>query len=829
MKSKPLRRTRGALPLAAIAGLALTTSSTIAGVINIDNAGFENGGGSASGGNWAMADNWVEDLNPGSVYVDGVLERVNWKPEADRVLYLNANTAVNQDLGHSWSASDSYTLGLVGHEAGWRVGAASDDFSVQLRQTDGTVLWDSGTQNVDGTLTGTQSNLTYTGVGHIFSWTIDAGTFTAGTEGQPLNIRILGLSGTPYIDDVSLSVTGPDLIAPGIASASPADDATAVSPSSDLVATFSEDIALTGNGSVTIRDLGPGPDVVINLSGPDPDGSVSAFGTDLTINPTADLNLNTDYAIQISADAVEDLAANPFAGILDDTTWNFQTIAEATPPTLVSTSPVDDAPAVVTNSNLVATFDETVTAGTGNITIKNLTEATDTVLPMGDDQVSVSGMKLTINPSTDLDPGDDYAIQIEAGAIKDTVGNPYAGILAPDVTTWNFTTDADTVDPAIIALSPVDNAPAVVESSYLVATFDELIALGAGDITIKNLSDETQSVISVNDPEVSIFGDTLTIDPGTNFDFGDDYAVQIGANAITDLSGNPFAGIGDDMKWNFTTRVMPTFINISNAGFEGASGAASGGNYASPTDWTEENEGSVFVDGVDERTTWKPEADRVLYLGGDGAAVNRDLGHNWSSGEIYTLSLIGQEAGWRVGIAGDAFSVQLRQTDGTVLWDSGTQDVDGTVAGSQGNFSYTGTGHLFSWSIDASSFAGAGVVEGSGLNLRIAQEGGVPYMDDVSLDVSGSSAAASLAITAIELGPEADSVTLTWRNSGAANYIVKYSPDLSSWGADLDDDITPEDDQNPDDAEHITVTFLLTGGLENELKLFFRIEESRGN
>ena len=132
----------------------------------------------------------------------------------------------------------------------------------------------------------------------------------------------------------------------------------------------------------------------------------------MIINPTADLNLDTNYAIQISADAVVDLAANPFAGILapDVTTWNFATIAETIPPTLVSTSPVDDASGVAVNSNLVATFDETVTVGTGNITIKNLTEATDTVIPVGDAQVSVSGMDLTIDLSTDLDPGDDTAV-----------------------------------------------------------------------------------------------------------------------------------------------------------------------------------------------------------------------------------------------------------------------------------------------------------------------------------------------------------------------------------------------------------------------------------
>lgn len=224
--------------VAAIAGFALTVTPTLAGVININNPGFENGSGSASGGNWASPVDWTEE-NAGSVYVDGVLERVNWKPEADRVLYLNANTAVNQDLSHNWSSSDIFTLGLVGHEAGWRVGAAGDAFSVQLRQTDGTILWDSGVQDVDGTVTGLQNNFSYTGTGHIFSWTIDASTFTAGTEGQPLNIRIVGISGTPYIDDVALEFTPADPDLPSVE----------ISPATGVGAT-----SVTLNGAVT--DIG---------------------------------------------------------------------------------------------------------------------------------------------------------------------------------------------------------------------------------------------------------------------------------------------------------------------------------------------------------------------------------------------------------------------------------------------------------------------------------------------------------------------------------------------------------------------------------------------
>ena len=84
------------------------------------------------------------------------------------------------------------------------------------------------------------------------------------------------------------------------------------------------------------------------------------------------------------------------------------------------------------------------------------------------------------------------------------------------------------------------------------------------------------------------------------------------------------------------------------------------------------------------------------------------------------------------------------------------------------------------------------------------------------------------AITEIEYDPDAvdgPTVTLTWRNSGAATYIAWLSRDLIDWDEDLDDSVTAEDDDRPADAEHITVTFPLEGDRADAEELFFRIEE----
>ena len=152
------------------------------------------------------------------------------------------------------------------------------------------------------------------------------------------------------------STTLPSIVPP----TNPADEASGVAISSDLVATFNKPIALTGAGTVTIRDLGAGPDVVIDLSGSDPDGSVTVSGATLTINPASDLVGTNDYAVQISADAIVDQETSPnaFAGILDDTTWNFETAAAPVPiadGTVIGIDFGPTAPAPSTNFNQVDT------------------------------------------------------------------------------------------------------------------------------------------------------------------------------------------------------------------------------------------------------------------------------------------------------------------------------------------------------------------------------------------------------------------------------------------------------------------------------------------
>ncbi|MEJ6717617.1 MAG: Ig-like domain-containing protein, partial [Akkermansiaceae bacterium] len=147
-------------------------------------------------------------------------------------------------------------------------------------------------------------------------------------------------------------------------------------------------------------------------------------------------NLPRTYAFSIEVEPVE--LSNP------------------TPPIVTGLSPSVDSTEVAISSDLKVTFDELIVAGTGNITIKNLTDLTQIAIPVGDAQVTVEGRFLTINPTQLLEAGKAYAIQIDATAIDDTTGDNFTGI--EDDVTWAFNTAAPDFDaPEIETLNPVNS------------------------------------------------------------------------------------------------------------------------------------------------------------------------------------------------------------------------------------------------------------------------------------------------------------------------------------------------------------------------------------
>ena len=115
---------------------------------------------------------------------------------------------------------------------------------------------------------------------------------------------------------------------------------------------------------------------------------------------------------------------------------------DATPPTLSSSTPADNATNVAVTDNIVLTFNESVQAGTGNILLKKTSDNTTvaTISITDGAQITISGSTVTINPTSNLDSSTGYYVQIDSGVIKDLTNNAFAGISL--ASTLNFTTAA---------------------------------------------------------------------------------------------------------------------------------------------------------------------------------------------------------------------------------------------------------------------------------------------------------------------------------------------------------------------------------------------------
>ena len=120
------------------------------------------------------------------------------------------------------------------------------------------------------------------------------------------------------LDSVIVSATSSDKTSPQLTVFSPKDDSIDVAVNSNLTLTFNEAIK-TGSGSIILN----GSDTrVIDINDKN---QISISGNTLTINPTLDLKSNDFYSVQLSSGVIKDLAGNAFAGITDNTLFNFRT------------------------------------------------------------------------------------------------------------------------------------------------------------------------------------------------------------------------------------------------------------------------------------------------------------------------------------------------------------------------------------------------------------------------------------------------------------------------------------------------------------------------
>ena len=212
---------------------------------------------------------------------------------------------------------------------------------------------------------------------------------------------------------------------------------------------------------------------------------------------------------------------------------------DTTPPTLGSTLPTNNATNVLAAADLMATFDETVVAGSGSIELRRSSDGglVESFNVTSSSRLAFSTAQLTINPTSNLPTNQTYYVLIPAGAIKDTSGNNYAGITSN--TGWKFTVPV----PAVLYTdtgSPANPLWSVILRTLNVDSPDPGPVLG--------------SVIDVNNAavEVGLYGNRPISIPSQR--------IHVACNTST-------TNFADFTRWFQTdgkTHVLRVFVNDEN-------------------------------------------------------------------------------------------------------------------------------------------------------------------------------------------------------------------------------------------------------------------------
>ena len=291
---------------------------------------------------------------------------------------------------------------------------------------------------------------------------------------------------------VTLSFSTAANIVPVVVSSVPASGGITMSVTPSLELTFSEAVQ-KGSGIITYV----GARIRTNI--PVGNSNVSISGAVVTIIPTFDLREDTAYTLSFAAgvfvSSTDQTPAPAFS--LDFTNLNTRL------PTLSSSMPAADATDVAADRDIVLTYNETIQAGSGNITLTPSGGGTPLTIAVTDAQVSISGSVVTIDPTANLERSTEYTLAIPAGGFTDASGNQVAEL------TLSFTT-AGLLAPMLSSSVPAE-AGTIASDAGITLTYNQPIVKGSGNILLET-SGERDDTITVSSSLVSISGSVVTID-----------------------------------------------------------------------------------------------------------------------------------------------------------------------------------------------------------------------------------------------------------------------------------------------------------------------------
>ena len=191
-------------------------------------------------------------------------------------------------------------------------------------------------------------------------------------------------------------------------------------------------------------------------------------------------------------------------------------------PTITNYNPSHTGTLSSNSDNIILTFNENVTAGTGNIVLKQGSSTIST-------SFSCSGTTCTINPSSDLsNEGLTYNVEIDSTAIRDIAGNYFAGFSG---TTYQINSKfVDTTAPYMTSWSSWSSS-----NSY------SSLATSNDTVTLTFTTNET-----IKTPTISINGQT----PSINNTSGNTWTATYSPQALHNVGPMVYSLTYEDLAGN---------------------------------------------------------------------------------------------------------------------------------------------------------------------------------------------------------------------------------------------------------------------------------------
>ncbi len=367
------------------------------------------------------------------------------------------STFTGLSLTYTASGSSDETFNLQASSGGLTT-ADSSQFTALVDSTppsgysvsyDQSAITASNSSAITFTFAGAEVGATYNytatdGVGSISS----SGTVASATQQVSLtNVGLLQngtITLTATLTDsagnvgaVASDTIQKDTTVPSVSSVSvPANGSYSNGQNLDLTVNVSENVTVnTAGGTPTIPiTIGLTTVAASYLSGSGTSALVFRYTVQSGDNDTDGIVLGS--TISTNGGTLQDGVGNDLSTTLVSPGDTTAVLVDTQGPTLISSTPSDGATNVQYNDTVTLQFSESVSAGSGNITVYN--SADDSVFEAFNvTAASFSGGNVTVTPSSSLQPTQSYYVQVDGSAIEDAAGNTFVGI--SDTSTLNFT------------------------------------------------------------------------------------------------------------------------------------------------------------------------------------------------------------------------------------------------------------------------------------------------------------------------------------------------------------------------------------------------------